>query len=283
MLKIVFLILSAMSAVGIGLTAEAFSTWAWLWVLPVGFAGTYLGLLVGLFVVVLIMAALVDMDKVQERDNSFYRAVAYGVVSVAMPLLRIRFHVEGLEKTPKEGRCLVVCNHLFELDPIFLLLAFREKRLAFISKREVDKMFIVGKFLHKMLGQPINRENDREALKTILNCVQIIKENKASIAVFPEGYIHPERRLYPFRSGVFKIAQRANVPVVVCTLRNTQYILKNALRLKPTDVYLHLVGVIPAEELNGVTATHIGDRAYEMMAQDLGPDLVMPTEKRDTP
>ena len=283
MLKIVFLIVSALSAVGISLSAEAFSGWNWLWMLPVGFVGTYLILLVGLFLLVLIMAALVDMHKVEEEDNAFYRAVTYGVVSVAMPLLRIRFHVEGLEKTPKDGRCLVVCNHLFELDPIFLMLAFREKQLAFISKREVNKMFVVGKFLHKMLGQPINRENDREALKTILNCVQIIKNDKASIAVFPEGYIHPERKLYPFRSGVFKIAQRANVPVVVCTLRNTQYILKNALRLKPTDVHLHLVGVIPAEDLKGVTATHIGDRAYEMMAKDLGPDLVMPLEIQDTP
>lgn len=283
MLKIVFLILAALSAVGISLASGAFASLAWLWVLPVGFAGTYLALLIGLGVLILVMTALVDMNKVQEKDNPFYRAVTHGLISVAMPLLRIRFHVEGLEKTPKDGRCLVVCNHLFELDPIFLMLVFKEKKLAFISKREVDKMFIVGKFLHKMLGQPINRENDREALKTILNCVQIIKDDKASVAVFPEGYIRPERKLYPFRSGVFKIAQRANVPVVVCTLRNTQYILRNALRLKPTDVHLHLVGVIPAEELKGVTATHIGDRAYKMMADDLGPDLVMPMENPDTP
>ncbi len=283
MLNIVFVILSALSAVGISLVSGAFGSLAWLWILPVGFVGTYLALLIGFGVLLLIMTALVDMNKVQEKDNPFYRAVTHGLISVAMPVLRVRLHTEGLEKTPKEDRCLVVCNHLFELDPVFLMLAFREKRLAFISKRENDRKFIVGQFLHKMLGQSINRENDREALKTILNCVQIIKDDKASIAVFPEGYIHPERKLYPFRSVVFKIAQRANVPVVVCTLRNTQYIMKNALRLKPTDVHLHLVGVIPAEELKGVTATEIGHRAYKMMADDLGPDLVMPMENPDTP
>lgn len=278
MLKVIFIIVSALSAAGICVAADAFAGFGWLWLLPVGFLGTYLVLILGLFVLVLIMTAMVDMNKVQERDNGFYRAVTHGAISVAAPLLGIRLHTEGLEKAPKDGRCLVVCNHLFDLDPIFLLMGFREKQLAFISKRENDKMFVVGPFLHKMLGQSINRENDREALKTILNCVQIIKDDKASIAVFPEGYVSKDRKLHPFRSGVFKIAQRANVPIVVCTLRNTHKILHNALRLKSTDVHLHLVGVIPAEELKGVTATHIGDRVHTMMAEDLGPELVLQTE-----
>lgn len=278
MLNVIFMILSALSAAGICVAADAFADFTWMWKLPVGFAGTYLVLILGLFILVLIMTALVDMKKVQQTDNGFYRAVTYGAISVAAPFLGLRLHTEGLEKTPKEGRCLVVCNHLFDLDPVFLLMAFREKQLAFISKRENDKMFIVGPFLHKMLGQSINRENDREALKTILNCVQIIKDDKASIAVFPEGYVSKDRKLHPFRSGVFKIAQRANVPIVVCTLRNTHHIMHNALRLKPTDIYLHLVGVIPAEELKGVTAIQIGDRVHAMMAEDLGPELVLQTE-----
>ena len=40
-------------------------------------------------------------------------------------------------------------------------------------------------------------------------------------AVFPEGYTSMDEKLHPFRSGVFKIALRAKVPVVVCTVQNT--------------------------------------------------------------
>lgn len=282
MLRKAFLLMAALAAVGLCWITDGFAGFAWLWLLPVGFAGSYIVLCLLLCVLILIMAALVDMNKPQKKDNAFYRAVVHGAISVAVPLLRIRIHNEGLEKKP-EGRCLVVCNHLYDLDPAFLLNAFPEKKLAFISKREVDDMFVIGKFLHKLRGQPVNRENDRQALKTILNCIRIIKEDGASVAVFPEGYVSLDRKLHHFRHGVFKIAQRANVPVVVCTLRNTHHIFANAKGLKPTDVHLHLVGVIPAQELQGVTAVEIGERVYKMMADDLGPDLVLQTEITDAP
>ena len=128
--------------------------------------------------------------------------------------------------------------------------------------------------MHKILCQPINRENDREALKTILKCIQIIKEDKASIAVFPEGYIQPDKKLHHFRPGVFKIATKTKVPIVVCTLQGTMHVLRNFLHLKPSTVDLHLLKVIYPEEYESLTTVELADRIYQMMAEDLGPDLV---------
>ena len=131
-------------------------------------------------------------------------------------------------------------------------------------------MFVVGKIMHKILCQPIDRENDRAALKTILKCIQLIKEDKVSIGVFPEGYTSKDGKLHHFRSGVFKIAQKTGVPIVVCTIQNTRQIFKNLAKLKKTDVHLHLVDVIPAEALKGKSTAEISDMVYEMMIGDLG-------------
>ena len=152
---------------------------------------------------------------------------------------------------------------------------FRKSKLAFITKWENQKLFIVGKLMYKLRCQPINRENDREALKTILGCIQLIKEDIANVAVFPEGYTSMDGLLRHFRSGVFKIAQKAKVPIVVCTLQNTQKVFGNALRLRPTDVHLHLLAVLRPEDVAGLTAVEIGNRVHAMMAEDLGPDLVL--------
>ena len=271
-----FLAISVLAAVGICVGSGVFETLGWLWVLPVSFAGTFVCLLVGFFLLMLGMSAAVDMKKPQEKDSPFYRAVAMNMIRLVVPLLRIRVVETGLEQAPASGRFLLVCNHLHEIDPAVLLRAFPKSQLAFISKREVSNMFLVGKFLHKMLGQPINRENDREALKTILSCIRVLDEDKASIAVFPEGGIRGGHVLHPLRHGVFKIALRAKVPIVVCTLRGTHTVLSKALKLQPSQVELHLVGVIPAEELAGQTAVQVGERVYEMMARDLGPELVLP-------
>ena len=132
--------------------------------------------------------------------------------------------------------------------------------------------------MHKLLCQPINRENDREALKTILKCIQIIKEDKASVAAFPEGYIHPDKKLHHFRPGVFKIATKAKVPIVVCTMRGTTDVLSSFKRLKSSTVDVRLLQVIQPEEYEGITTVELADRIYQMMAQDLGPELVSDDE-----
>ncbi len=247
----------------------------WLWVLPISFFGSIVGLAILFFLTLWISSLFVNTGKVQEKDNPFYRHLTQTTARLAIWILRMQVHTQGLENTPKNGRFLLVCNHLSLLDPVMLLAFFRKNQLAFISKRENNSMFLVGKLMHKMLCQLINRENDREALKTIINCIRIIQEDKASIAVFPEGYIHGDNLLHPFRSGVFKIAQKANVPIVVCTLQNTQKVKENMPHLMPTDVHLHLVGVLSPEDCKGMTTVDIGNRVHQMMAEDLGPDLVL--------
>ena len=241
-----------------------------LWLLPVLFAGFWLGLLLIAFVFLWALCLAVDLDKPQEHDSRFYRAVMYVYIEALICLVLVRVHAKGLEKTPKDGRFLLVCNHLFIADPGILLHCFQGSQLAFITKQENQKLFLIGKIMHKILCQPLDRENDRAALKTILKCIQLIKDDEVSIGVFPEGYTSKDGKLHPFRAGAFKIAQKTNVPIVVCTIQNTRQIFSNLRHLRHTDVELHLVDVIPAEDLKGRTTVDIGNQVYEMMIADLG-------------
>ena len=240
------------------------------WWLPALFVGAFLVLTLAAFGFLCLVCAFVDMDKPQEHDSPFYRRVTQVYIDALVSLLRVRIHTTGLEKVPTEGRFMLVCNHLFIADPCVLLHCFPKSQLAFVTKQENQKLFVVGKVMHKILCQPIDRENDRAALKTIIKCIQLLKDDEASVAVFPEGYTSKDGKLHHFRSGVFKIAQKANVPIVVCTIRNTRQIFRNVTHLKPTDVELHLVDVIPAEDLKGKTTVDIGNQVYEMMIGDLG-------------
>ena len=270
-------IVSAALLAGLLVCAQsgAFATFTWLWMLPVTALCVFAGVVLLGFLGLLYMCKRVDQTKPQEEDDKFYRIVADLVIGAALPFLRIRIKKSGLEKVPTDGRFLLVCNHCNDSDPIILLHVLRKFQLAFISKRENSTMFVIGPMMHKLQCQLINRENDREALKTILKCIQILKEDKASVSVFPEGGILSEDgKLHHFRPGVFKIAQKADVPIVVCTLKNTKDVVHNIKHLKPSSVEMSVLDVIPAEQLKGVTTVDISKRCYDLMAADLGLDLI---------
>lgn len=248
----------------------AFESLRWLWLLPGVFAGAFAGGLVLAFVFLWGVCRVVDQNVPQEHDSPFYRRVIYLYVDALISLARVRVRATGLEKVPSQGRFLLVCNHQNMVDPAILLSRFKRSQLAFISKQENRDMFLVGKLMHRIMCQTLDRDNDRQALQTIIKCIHLLKEDEVSIGVFPEGYTCKDGRLQPFRSGVFKVAQKAQVPIAVCTIAGTFGFFDRLKRLKPTDVELHLVGVIEAQELQGQTTTQIAQRVHAMMAQDLG-------------
>ena len=278
MLIIVISLLALAGGCLIAYLTGAFCSLAWLWAVPVSFLGLFL-LLAGLaFLFLWYLAKRVDTEKPQEEYSNFYCKVLTCYIRSVLPVVGVHVHPQGLEKIPTDGRFMLVCNHCSNIDPVILLGYFPDSQLAFISKRENKDMFLVGKLMHKLLCQLINRENDREALKTIINCINILREDKASIAVFPEGYIHDDRKFHHFRNGVFKIAQKANVPIVVCTMTNTADSISNLLHLKPSHIDLHLLEVIPAQELQNTNTAQIGQRIYDLMAADLGPENISDDE-----
>ncbi len=274
--------LSSLAAVLSCIVTGAFDRLDFLWLLPVSFAGSFLLLAAAAFGILVLSCALVDPDKPREKDSKYFRVMVGLVAETVISFARIRVETRGLEKTPKSGRFLLVCNHLHEADPMLLLHFFRKSQLAFVSKQENRDMFLVGKIMPMLLCPLINRENDREALKTILRCIHLLKEDKASVAIFPEGYIHEDRKFHQFRPGVFKIAQKAKVPIVVCTIRDTHYVVKNFLKGKPSNVQLHLLDVIPAEALEGRTTVDIAQQIHQMMAEDLGEDYRPAEEEENT-
>ena len=237
------------------------------------FVGSCVGLLALAFLFLWAVTAVVKQEVPQEEDSKFYRWLTKLYIPAIFTILGMKIDLQGQELVPTEGRFLMVCNHLNILDPVLLLGCFPKAQLAFISKRENAEMFIIGNLMHKLMCQMINRENDREALKTILKCIQMIKEDQVSVCVFPEGYTSLDGKLHHFRSGVFKIATKTQVPIVVCTLKNTDKVFHNALRLKKTPVPMHVVGVIQPDTFGGRTAVDIGAQAYDMMLADLGEDF----------
>jgi 1-acyl-sn-glycerol-3-phosphate acyltransferase len=270
-------------AVAVALCAGtgAFLNLHWLWMLPAGCLGSFLLLAAGAVGALVLICSGIDPEKPRDTDSPWFRRFVMELIHMAVTVLPVRVRLTGKEKLPKDGRFLLVSNHLHEIDPALFYYCFPKSQLAFVGKKETQEMPIVNKAMPMLLCPTINRENDREALKTILRCISLLKNDTVSIAIFPEGRINKYRKLAHFRPGVFKIAQKANVPIVVCTLQNTQNVLKRLLQFKGSTVDVHLLEVIPAESLQGRTTVDIAEQVYGIMAADLGPENTLSPEEEE--
>ena len=266
---LVFWIMIALSALGAGLLAPRLVAGGWALLVGLGlFAGFFLGLLVLFFLVICFFSLFVDMSKPQEKYSRFYGFLTDQFIGVGVLLSRIHIHTKGLEMVPRDRVFLLVSNHTADLDPVVIKHQMPWARLGFVSKRENEKIPIFSRYMHRIQCLSINRENDREALKTILRTAEILREGEHSMGVFPEGYESQSGELLPFRNGAFKIAQRAKVPIVVAVLRGTKQMMKNIFRRR-SDVELEILGVVPAEDWEGATTKDMGDRIHKMMEQAL--------------
>ena len=216
------------------------------------------------FILLLVLSGLfVDPGTVYTRDSGFYRFLLYSSTAAAVVLVRIRVRTTGLDKLPS-GRFLLVSNHRSKFDPILTWHVMRKQRLAFISKPENFKIPVYGRIIRKCCFMPIDRDDPISSAKTVNHAAQLIRDDQASVAVYPEGTRNYGEGLLPFHSGLLRIAQKANVPVVVMTVKGTEKIHKN-YPLHRTRVNLDVLEVIPAEEVAATRTNDLGERIASVM------------------
>lgn len=215
-----------------------------------------------------VSALLVDGKREYEQNSPFYRFLLYSATACCVKLLRIHMHTEGMEKLPKNGRFLLVSNHRSNFDPILTWHILKGYDLAFISKAENFRIPIFGRIIRKCCFMAIDRENPRNAIKTIEKAAQLIAKDEVSVAVYPEGTRSKECVLLPFHNGVFKIAQKASVPIVVAAIQGTEQIHKNYLRRR-SDIRFEIVDILPGEYVKANRTAFISDRVHLKLSEVL--------------
>ena len=265
----VYSVLSVISSFTILYFTGYLKTWNLLWRVPLIAVGCFLALVLLFLLLIYISTLFVDMRKRVDRPSSYFRFLLNQFSVVALTFAGVHVHTSGLEKVPRESRFMLVSNHRYAIEPLVFYSAMPWADLAFIAKKEAFKIPIVSQVMHQVLCLPIDRDNDRAALKTILKAIELLKQDQASIAVFPEGGTNrTEQTLLPFRNGTFKIAQKANVPIVICALTNSSAIRKNMFRRR-TDVYLDVIDVLQPESFSAEKTLEISEQTRTIMERGI--------------
>ena len=226
------------------------------------------GAIVGFVLFVIISGLLVNTKKEYDTHSKFYRFLVNVVTWLTLTFSRVRIHVTGKDLVP-DTNMLFVGNHRSNYDSLVTWQVFKKWNVAYISKDSNFKIPVCGRLIRKCCFLAIDRENPRNAIRTINKAAELIHKEDISFGVYPEGTRNKSYQgLLPFHNGVFKIAQKANVPVVVVAIHGTEKIHKNA-PWHHTDVYLDVLDVMGADFVKENGTAVIGDRVQQLLLAHL--------------
>lgn len=235
--------------------------------LPVAFVGCFIVFFLMWALSCVICTTFVDLEKPCRKHSRLFRFHANCIVDSLIQLLRVRLHVTGRELLPTE-KFLLVGNHRSALDPILEMGVFRKYHIGFVAKQELFSIPIIGKLMHQCFCIPLDRGSLRDGLQMMRQAAETIESQTASMGIYPEGTRGKGPGLLPFKSGAFKIAEKAKCPIVVATIRNSEQIGRRA-PFRTTHVYLDIVGVLQVDEIKGMKTAQISETVFHMIEKFL--------------
>lgn len=198
--------------------------------------------------------ALDRAQKIPERDLEVNNVVKKWALSI-INFSGSKVSVIGTENVPAQGGVVFISNHQGNFD-IPILLGYIDKPKAFIAKKELKKLPLISSWMHYMNCVFIDRSSSRSALRAIQEGVVHLQMGY-SLVIFPEGTRSKGNQIGEFKSGSFKLATKAKVPIIPVTIKGSYKIIEaNGGLIKPA-----LVEVIISEPVStaGLSREEIDD------------------------
>ena len=123
-----------------------------------------------------------------------------------------RIDYQGLEHIPATGGAVVAINHTSYVDflPAALAAMYRNRRMRFMIKSEMEQVKIVGWLIKHTGTIPVDRRAGAGAYAV---AVERLRAGEL-VGVYPEATISRSFELKEFKTGAVRMALEAQVPIV---------------------------------------------------------------------
>jgi len=126
--------------------------------------------------------------------------------------LRIRVRVVGSDNMIA-GPAVVIMNHQSNFDPLLQGPVF-PKNAVIIGKKELMKIPLWGRLFHASNNIMVDRQAKGKNSSSIDLSVERLENDDCYIWIFPEGTRSQGGKMQSFKHGAFKMAIRAQVPII---------------------------------------------------------------------
>ncbi len=208
------------------------------------------------------------IKKIKGETSAFeyFKKTAYIWSEFTMKIVGIDLEVIGLDNIPKEP-CVFIGNHSSLLDIPILFYAV-DSSLGFIAKKEILKTPIMGYWLKKSKCVTLDRENPREAIKSINNAVRNIVEGY-SMVIFPEGTRNKEGKVGEFKKGALKLATKSKAPIIPVSIDRSARAYEDNRKFVPTKIKVVFGEAIETKTLSREEEKDLTERIRTIIISNL--------------
>ena len=231
------------------------SVWAWL----------VLGVTVLLWVPMVAVVRLVTpFDKGRYAAGLLWRKLA--VVNQRLnPLWS--FHASGLEIDDPRRPYVVVANHESFVD--ILLISHLPWEMKWLAKDAFFRYPLVG-WLMRMAGDVRIVRGERSSADLALEQCRDRLDKKVSVMIFPEGTRSRDGELGSFKTGAFRLAIEAGVPVLPLAVHGTRGALRSGdWRFGVADAEVRVLEPIETEGMTLDDLSMLRDKVRSRIADEL--------------
>ncbi len=197
-----------------------------------------------------VMASLALILSIFDRTGEYQHWCARTWCRMIAFTVGMRVSVDGIEQLPRHTPAVVLANHQSLLD-IPVLFAFLPFQFRILAKRELFRLPFLGWFLWRAGHIPVDRGN-RNATPDMIAAARKVLHSRIPVVIFPEGTRNVQpTRVKAFKSGGFRLAREAGVPVVPVTIHGTATFLPaRSLWLAPCPVHLTIHAPLDVSDLS---------------------------------
>ncbi len=177
--------------------------------------------------------------------------------------------VIGQEKIPRDTAVLYVSNH----RSIFDIVACYPRVVGptgFISKKEILRVPLLNIWMILLHCLFLDRKNPRSGLNMILKAIEMVKKG-ISIFIYPEGTrikAEDSNEIQPMHNGSFKIASKADVPVVPICIMGTEQVLEAHMPwVRKSNIVIEYLDPVYIKDLEKEDQKNVGEY-FRKLIQD---------------
>lgn len=229
------------------------------------FLWTPLAIIGGVLTIVILALLYIALCPTKNHKSKFKHYILWNFCSATLFLTRTKVEIVGKENIPTGG-FVIMANHKSQMDPIIIYKTLHIICSA-IGKQSLFSFWPMTKLSKIYKAIPLDRNNDRNAVKQIGEAIKLVKDEYPMI-IFPEGGIKTRdtEEMVSLRAGAYKVPLKAQAGVLPISIIGSSKFIKKGL-FKKINIKIIIHKYISYDEFKEMNTTMIGEMVEDIVNQ----------------